>query len=152
MLDDIRLTVEQRSVGSGRLGSGRLTALPNRYMKAYNHSLLSPASLKLATIGPPPLNAVEIEQAVSDLVEACFDREAFAFSFLEAFGNKATTIKKLKVDRAKKGSSNKSDLELGQVFGGRENGGREKKEYVLGKQLLRSETSIGAAVQEAIGD
>ena len=59
------------------------------------------------------MNAVEIEQAVSDLVEAPFDRESFAFSFLEAFGNKATTIKKLKVDRSKKGSSNKSDLEGG---------------------------------------
>jgi hypothetical protein len=59
------------------------------------------------------LNAVEIEEAVSDLVEAPFDRESFAFSFLEAFGNKATTIKKLKVDRAKKGAANKSDLEGG---------------------------------------
>ena len=59
------------------------------------------------------MNAVEIEQAVSDLVEAPFDRESFAFSFLEAFGNKATTIKKLKADRSKKGSANKSDLEGG---------------------------------------
>lgn len=59
------------------------------------------------------MNAVEIEQAVSDLVEAPFDQESFAFSFLEAFGNKATTIKKLKADRSKKGSSNKSDLESG---------------------------------------
>ena len=59
------------------------------------------------------MNAVEIEQAVSDLVEAPFDRESFAFSFLEAFGNKATTIKKLKVDRSKKGAANKSDLEGG---------------------------------------
>ena len=59
------------------------------------------------------MNAVEIEQAVSDLVEAPFDRESFAFSFLEAFGNKATTIKKLKADRSKKGASNKSDLEGG---------------------------------------
>ena len=59
------------------------------------------------------MNAVEIEQAVSDLVEAPFDRESFAFSFLEAFGNKATTIKKLKKDRTKKGSSNHSDCEGG---------------------------------------
>ena len=59
------------------------------------------------------MNAVEIEQAVSDLVEAPFDRESFAFSFLEAFGNKATTVKKLKVDRSKKGAANKSDLEGG---------------------------------------
>ena len=59
------------------------------------------------------MNAVEIEQAVSDLVEAPFDRESFAFSFLETFGNKATTIKKLKIERSKKGASNKSDLEGG---------------------------------------
>lgn len=59
------------------------------------------------------MNAVEIEQAVSDLVEAPFDRESFAFSFLEAFGNKATTIKKLKIDRSKKASSNHSDFEGG---------------------------------------
>jgi len=54
------------------------------------------------------LNAVEIEQAVSDLVEAPFDRESFAFSFLEAFGNKAATIKRLK-----KGTTNHSDFEGG---------------------------------------
>ena len=59
------------------------------------------------------MNAVEIEQAVSDLVEAPFDRESFAFAFLEAFGNKTTTIKKLKIDRSKKASSNQSDLEGG---------------------------------------
>jgi hypothetical protein len=59
------------------------------------------------------LNAVEIEQAVSGLVEAPFDRESFAFSLLEAFGNKATTIRKLKTDRSKKGAANKSDVEGG---------------------------------------
>ena len=59
------------------------------------------------------MNAVEIEQAVSDLVETPFDRESFPFLFLEAFGNKATTIKKLKIDRSKKGSANYSDIEGG---------------------------------------
>lgn len=59
------------------------------------------------------MNAVEIEQAVSELVEAPFDRDAFPFAFLEAFGNKATTIAKLKIDRDKKGSTNQSDLEGG---------------------------------------
>ncbi len=53
------------------------------------------------------MNAVEIEEAVSQLAEAPFDPEAFPFAFLEAFGNKATTIKKL---RSTKGSSNHSDL------------------------------------------
>ncbi len=53
------------------------------------------------------MNAVEIEEAVSQLAETPFDPEAFPFAFLEAFGNKATTIKKL---RSTKGSSNHSDL------------------------------------------
>ncbi|MGA1626397.1 MAG: DNA methyltransferase, partial [Prochlorothrix sp.] len=53
------------------------------------------------------MNAVEIEEAISQLAEAPFDPEGFPFAFLEAFGNKATTIKKLK---SAKGGSNKSDL------------------------------------------
>jgi hypothetical protein len=51
------------------------------------------------------MNAVEIEEAVSRLAEAPFDPEAFPFDFLEAFGNKQTTLKKLKSN-----SSNQSDL------------------------------------------
>ena len=53
------------------------------------------------------MNAVEIEQAISDLCEAPFDQEKFPFQFLEAFGEKATTIKRL---RPGKSSTNKSDL------------------------------------------
>jgi hypothetical protein len=51
------------------------------------------------------MNAVEIEEAVSRLAEAPFDPETFPFDFLEAFGNKATTLKRLKSN-----SSNQSDL------------------------------------------
>lgn len=51
------------------------------------------------------MNAVEIEQAITDLADQPFDPAEFPFSFLEAFGNKATTIKKLRA-----GASNKSDL------------------------------------------
>jgi hypothetical protein len=51
------------------------------------------------------MNAVEIEEAVSRLAEAPFDPEEFPFHFLEAFGNKQTTLKKLK-----SGSSNQSDV------------------------------------------
>jgi len=51
------------------------------------------------------MNAVEIEEAVSLLAEAPFAPAEFPFAFLEAFGNKATTIKKLR-----SGSSNQSDL------------------------------------------
>jgi hypothetical protein len=39
------------------------------------------------------MNAVEIEEAVSNLAEAPFDAAAFPYTFLEAFGNKATTLK-----------------------------------------------------------
>ncbi len=51
------------------------------------------------------MNAVEIEEAISALAGQPFDAAAFPFAFLEAFGNKATTIKKLR-----SGASNKSDL------------------------------------------
>jgi hypothetical protein len=53
------------------------------------------------------MNAVEIEEAVSSLAEAPFDAETFPFDFLEAFGNKPTTLKKL---QSTSGSSNQSDL------------------------------------------
>lgn len=51
------------------------------------------------------MNAVEIEQAITDLAEQPFDPAGFPYAFLEAFGNKATTIKRLRA-----GASNKSDL------------------------------------------
>ena len=51
------------------------------------------------------LNAVEIEEAISQLAEQPFDAENFPYAFLEAFGNKETTIKRLRA-----GASNKSDL------------------------------------------
>jgi hypothetical protein len=51
------------------------------------------------------MNAVEIEEAISALAEQDFDRAEFPFAFLQAFGNKETTIKRLRA-----GASNKSDL------------------------------------------
>src|ERR1700716_2170572 len=51
------------------------------------------------------MNAVEIEEAISALAEQAFDSVEFPFAFLEAFGNKPTTIKRLRT-----GASNKSDL------------------------------------------
>lgn len=51
------------------------------------------------------MNAVEIEEAISALAERPFDAGEFPYAFLEAFGNKETTIKRLR-----KGESNKSDL------------------------------------------
>ena len=51
------------------------------------------------------MNAVEIEQAITDLTERPFDPAEFPYTFLEAVGNKETTIKRLRA-----GASNKSDL------------------------------------------
>jgi hypothetical protein len=54
------------------------------------------------------MNAVEIEEAVSSLASADFDAKEFPFAFLAAFGNKETTIKRLR-----SGSSNASDVQGG---------------------------------------
>ena len=51
------------------------------------------------------MNAVEIEEAVSALAELPFEAGEFPFAFLQAFGNKATTIRRLR-----SGASNGSDL------------------------------------------
>ena len=51
------------------------------------------------------MNAVEIEEAISQLADQPFDPANFPYAFLEAFGNKETTIKRLRT-----GASNKSDL------------------------------------------
>ena len=42
------------------------------------------------------MNAVEIEEAISILSEQEFDPVEFPYAFLEAFGNKETTIKRLR--------------------------------------------------------
>ena len=52
------------------------------------------------------MNAVEIEEEVSKLVERPFDPVEFPFQFLEAFGNKPATIKRLR-----DGHTNSSDLD-----------------------------------------
>lgn len=54
------------------------------------------------------MNAVEIEQAVSQLAEQPFDAAEFPFEFLRAFGNKDVTIKRLR-----KGDNNASDVSGG---------------------------------------
>ena len=53
------------------------------------------------------MNAIEIEEAISKLAEQPFDSAEFPYAFLEAFGNKATTIKRLR------NGTNKSDIEGG---------------------------------------
>ena len=51
------------------------------------------------------MNAVEIAEAVSLLAEQPFNAAEFPFAFLQAFGNKETTLKRLR-----KGESNRSDV------------------------------------------
>ena len=51
------------------------------------------------------MNAVEIESAVSDLAAQPFDAAEFPYAFLAAFGNKETTLKRLRT-----GNKNDSDL------------------------------------------
>ena len=51
------------------------------------------------------MNAVEIEEAVSDLVLQPFDATEFPFQFITAFGAKKATV-----DRLRKGNTNQSDV------------------------------------------
>lgn len=51
------------------------------------------------------MNAIEIEEAISVLAEQSFQPSEFPYLFLEAFGNKETTLKRLR-----SGGLNKSDL------------------------------------------
>lgn len=54
------------------------------------------------------MNPVEIEEAVSQLAAEPFDRAAFPFQFLRAFGNKETALQRLRA-----GNTNQSDLQGG---------------------------------------
>ena len=46
------------------------------------------------------MNAVEIEEAISALAEQPFDGAEFPYAFLAAFGNKVTTIQRLRTGAA----------------------------------------------------
>mgnify|MGYP003515026664 CR=1 FL=1 len=52
------------------------------------------------------MNAVEIEEAISQLAEQPFDPATFPYAFLEGFGNKETTIRRLQ-----SGATNATDIE-----------------------------------------
>ena len=54
------------------------------------------------------MNAVEIEQAISELALQPFDAAEFPYAFLAAFGNKDTTLKRLR-----SGNNNGSDMSGG---------------------------------------
>ena len=51
------------------------------------------------------MNAVEIEEAVSELASQPFDRAEFAYQFLAAFGRNDTALKRLR-----SGNTNQSDV------------------------------------------
>ena len=51
------------------------------------------------------MNAVEIEAALSELAQQHFDPQGFPYAFLAAFGNKDTTLRRLR-----KGDTNASDI------------------------------------------
>jgi hypothetical protein len=72
------------------------------------------------------MNAVEIEQALSELALGPFDAAEFAFDFLAAFGNKDTTLKRLRT-----GNNNTSD--------------------VPGGVLLRNNIHLAACPADAVG-
>lgn len=73
------------------------------------------------------MNAVEIESAISDLALEPFDAAEFGFTFLAAFGNKDTALKRLRV-----GNNNTSD--------------------VPGGVLLRSNIHIAACALGTVGE
>ena len=73
------------------------------------------------------MNAVEIEEEVSKLAEQPFDSAEFPFSFLTAFGNKETTVKRLRTS-----SANSSD--------------------VAGGVLQRSNIHIATCAEGAVGE
>ena len=54
------------------------------------------------------MNPVEIEQALTEFADQPFDAAEFPFRFLECFGNKPTTLKRLR-----SGNSNSSDVDRG---------------------------------------
>ncbi|SEA08986.1 class I SAM-dependent DNA methyltransferase [Paraburkholderia sartisoli] len=57
------------------------------------------------------MNAVEIEQAISELAEQPFDAVEFPYQFLAAFGHKETTLKRLRA-----GNNNPSDVAGGMLL------------------------------------
>ena len=80
------------------------------------------------------MNAVEIEEAVSQLAAEPFEAAAFPFEFLLAYGNKATTVARLRKD-----ATNKSDV-----------GGVLQRSHIhlrvasAGQERLRFELYLGA--------
>jgi len=117
------------------------------------------------------MNAVEIEEAVSVLAIQPFDPAEFAFQFLEAFGNKPLTLKRLR-----QGSSNRTDIEgavlqrsnihiLATEPGGAENGlkalrespktAQQKAKFILatdGTELLAEDLTSGMPLACAFED
>ena len=99
--------LEAHCVRSPRLPDDRLSPydLDGKNGLAKGPLSASATSLRAQDECGESMNAVEIEEAVSKLAEAPFDAASFPYAFLEAFGNKDTTIKRLRG-----GNTNQSDL------------------------------------------
>ena len=110
-LGTIDRTLDPRHFHGGTFGGTNLTPVGGRLWKTPHlvrlgvRTTSQADNLKQNARSPKHVNAVEIEEAISQLAEQPFDGQVFPYAFLEAFGNKATTIKRLR-----SGSSNKSDV------------------------------------------
>ena len=78
------------------------------------------------------MNAVEIEQAISELAQQPFQPSEFPFAFLAAFGNKDTTLKRLR-----SGNNNLSDV---------------SGEAILAAVLQRNNIHIAACQPGSVGE
>lgn len=77
----------------------------HRLVTSHLASVWSSASAEKRGVLWMKTQAVEIESAVSDLAAQPFDAAEFPYAFLAAFGNKETTLKRLRT-----GNSNASDV------------------------------------------
>ncbi len=87
------------------------------------------------------MNPVEIEEAVSELADQTFDRQEFAYSFFKAFGNKKTTI-----DRVRKNKSYHSEI----IFGGGVDGKPQRSYSVVLPQNIHIGTCETGRVAETL--
>ena len=74
-------------------------------LTACAHFSFTPVEAPACPLASHEMNAVEIEQALSELALQPFDAAEFPYAFLAAFGNKDTTLKRLRT-----GNNNASDV------------------------------------------
>lgn len=92
---------------------------------------------RMPLAGGRELNAVEIEEAISQLADQTFDPGNFPYAFLEAFGNKETTT----IKRLRTGASNKSDLSDQQHS--------HRYEFAAQRSVVSRDTGIPESLQDS---